>query len=61
MIPYLDELSNEAEKTQAVNTIYLKNKKVYGHNTDIEGFEYAIRKTYFDFVYNKILILGGEG
>ena len=25
VIPYLDELSTEAEKTQAVNTIYLKN------------------------------------
>ena len=30
IIPYLDELSNEAEKTQSVNTIYLKNKKVIG-------------------------------
>ena len=61
IIPYLDELSDEAEKTQAVNTIYLKNKKVYGHNTDIEGFEKAIRKTNFDFVNKKILILGAGG
>ena len=38
IIPYLDELSDEAEKTQAVNTIYIKNKKVIGHNNDIEGF-----------------------
>ena len=61
IIPYLDELSDEAEKTQAVNTICLKNKKVYGHNTDIEGFEKAIRKTNFDFVNKKILILGAGG
>ena len=44
VIPYLDELSEESKITQSVNTIYLKNKKVIGHNTDIEGFEKAIKK-----------------
>ena len=39
IIPYLDELSDDAKTTQAVNTIYLKNQKVIGHNTDIGGFE----------------------
>ena len=61
IIPYIDELSEEAEKTQAVNTICLKNKRVYGHNTDIEGFEKAIKKTNFDFVNKKIFILGAGG
>ena len=61
IIPYLDELSDEAEKTQAVNTICLNNKRVYGHNTDIEGFEKAIKKTNFDFVKKKIFILGAGG
>ena len=28
VIPYIDELSTEAEKTQSVNTIYHKNKNV---------------------------------
>ena len=28
IIPYIDELSDEARKTQSVNTIYLQNKKV---------------------------------
>ena len=61
VIPYLDELSNEAEKTQAVNTIYLKDKKVIGHNTDIEGFERAIKKINFNFKNKKIFILGAGG
>ena len=39
VIPYLDQLSREAEKTKSVNTIYFKNNKVFGHNTDIDGFE----------------------
>jgi shikimate dehydrogenase len=40
IIPHIDELSDEARKTQSVNTIYLQNKKVVGHNTDIEGILY---------------------
>ena len=61
IMPYLDELSEEAKVTQAVNTIYLKNKKVVGHNTDIEGFERAINKINFSFNNKKIFILGAGG
>ena len=61
VISYLDELSDEAKKTQAVNTIYLKDKKVIGHNTDIQGFEEAIKKIDFDFTNKKIFILGAGG
>ena len=61
IIPYLDELSEEAKVTQAVNTIYLRNKKVIGHNTDIEGFENAINKINFSFNNKKIFILGAGG
>ena len=61
IIPYLDELSEEAKVTQAVNTIYLRNKKVIGHNTDIEGFENAINKINFNFNNKKIFILGAGG
>ena len=48
IIPYLDKLSLEAKSTQSVNTIYLKNNKLVGHNTDIEGFEIAIKASKFD-------------
>ena len=61
VITHLDELSDEAHKTQSVNTIYLKNKKVVGYNTDIEGFIIAIKKTNFDFNNKKIFILGAGG
>ncbi len=61
VLPYLDELSNEAKKTQAVNTIYMKDKKILGHNTDIEGFESAIKKINFDFNNKTIFILGSGG
>ena len=61
VIPYLDQLSIEAEKTKSVNTIYLKNEKVIGHNTDIDGFEKAINKINFKMNNKKIFILGAGG
>ena len=61
VIPYLDRLSLEAEKTQSVNTISLKNNNLIGHNTDIDGFELAIKKLKFDMRNKKIFILGAGG
>ena len=55
IIPYLDDLSSEAKKTHSVNTIHLKNKKVIGHNTDINGFETAIQNINFNFKKKKFL------
>ena len=39
VIPYLDELSDEAEKIGAVNTILIKDGIKKGFNTDAVGFE----------------------
>ncbi len=61
IIPYLDVLSNEAKSTQSVNTIYYDNKKVIGHNTDIEGFKRSIENINFDINNKRVLILGAGG
>ena len=61
VIPYLDQLSSEAEATQSVNTIYLDDDKVVGHNTDITGFELGIKNLKFETTNKKILILGAGG
>ena len=61
VIPYLDELSLEAKKTQSVNTIYLNKDKVIGHNTDIDGFELSIKHLKYNIKNKKILILGAGG
>jgi shikimate dehydrogenase len=61
VIPYLDKLSLEAESTQSVNTIYLDNSKVVGHNTDIGGFELGIKSSKYEATGKKILILGAGG
>ena len=61
IIPFLDELSVEAESTQSVNTLYLRDNKVIGHNTDIIGFETSIKKSKFNILNKKVLILGAGG
>tara|TARA_B100000131_G_scaffold277961_1_gene282139 strand:- start:600 stop:1394 length:795 start_codon:yes stop_codon:yes gene_type:complete len=61
IIPFLDELSPEAKETQSVNTIYLQNGTTIGHNTDIAGFELAIKYAKYDISNKKIFILGAGG
>ena len=61
VIPYLDELSSEAQSTQSVNTIYKKDNKIIGHNTDIFGFETSIKKVEYYLENKEVLILGAGG
>lgn len=61
VIPFLEELTLEAEHTQSVNTIYLNNNKVTGHNTDIDGFRLAVQDIKFDISKKHILIIGAGG
>ena len=61
VIPFLEELTPEAKESQSVNTIYKENGKIIGHNTDIAGFELAIRHLKYDAKNKKIFILGAGG
>ena len=61
IIPFVDELSSEAEESQSVNTIFKENNKVLGHNTDVSGFELAIRKKGYNIKDKKVFILGAGG
>ena len=61
VIPFLDILSEESQITQSVNTIYLDDEKLVGHNTDIKGFELSLKETQFDLKNKSIFILGAGG
>ena len=61
IIPFLDELSLEAERTQSVNTLCVKKGKIVGHNTDIIGFETSIKKSNYNAFNKEVLILGAGG
>ena len=61
VIYYLDELTVEANKTQSVNTIYLKNNKLVGDNTDIIGFQKSVEDFKYDLNNKEVFILGAGG
>jgi len=61
VIPFLDQLTTEASITQSVNTISVENDKLVGHNTDVAGFELAVRYIKFDASKKNILIIGAGG
>ena len=61
VIPFLDQLSDTAQKTQSVNTIFKKQNKLVGDNTDVYGFSEAIKLTNFNPTNKKALILGAGG
>lgn len=60
IIPFLDELSSEAEAIGAVNTISCQNGKLVGYNTDAFGFQQSI-KPFLTNQHEKALILGTGG
>ncbi len=59
IIQYLDECSLEVQELQAVNTVILKNNKLYGYNTDIFGINFALQN--IDLYNKSIAILGAGG
>lgn len=61
LLIYLDELSPEAKIIGAVNTIYRKDNKLIGANTDAKGFLNAIYMKIDDVDSKSILVLGAGG
>jgi len=60
ILPFLDELSPEAQQIQAVNTIKISNNQLIGYNTDAFGF----MKSLFPILekqHTHALILGTGG
>lgn len=60
ILPYLDELSDEAAKIGAVNCILIKDNLKKGFNTDVFGFEKTLLLHKKDF-HTSALILGNGG
>lgn len=61
VIPYLDCIDPKAEEIGAVNTIVNRNNKLYGYNTDYDGFHYMLVKHKIDPKGKKVLLLGKGG
>lgn len=57
----LDEISEEAKKIGAVNTVFNKNGKLIGYNTDYYGFKYMLLDKNINVKNKKAVILGTGG
>ncbi len=57
----LEDLSLEAQRLEAVNTLRLKAEKWQGHNSDLEGFTTAAREHFGDMKGKRVLVLGAGG
>ena len=61
VLPYLDELSEAAGIIGAVNTIVVKDGKLFGENTDGKGFVQALKNNGVSPEGKKVVILGAGG
>ena len=61
VIPFLDELTQLAKETQSVNTIFKKDNKIVGDNTDVVGFKQSLGYINYNVKNKKVFILGAGG
>lgn len=62
VMPYLDEISDEAKRIGAVNTVVRREDgNLWGHNTDYEGFSDLVADLGIPLAGKKVLVLGSGG
>ena len=61
VMPFLDEIDEEAKKIGSVNTIVRRDGKLYGHNTDYHGFFMMAYAKGITFKDKKVVVLGSGG
>ncbi len=61
VMEYMNEISPEAQRIGAVNTVLKKNGKLFGYNTDYYGFSYQIKESGADIKGKDAVILGNGG
>ncbi len=61
VLEYLDEVSDDAARLGAVNTVLIRDGKFIGHNTDFSGFASALAAGLPDAVLDRVVQLGVGG
>ncbi len=61
VMPFLDELSDEARAIGAVNTVVFSGGRRIGHNTDEYGFAESFRRGMSGVALDSIVLLGAGG
>ncbi|MDD5085831.1 MAG: shikimate dehydrogenase [Candidatus Omnitrophica bacterium] len=58
---YCDHLSLPAHAVGAVNTVKLIKGRLFGYNTDIDGFEASLKKARYSLKNKRVLLFGAGG
>jgi len=61
VIPFLDEMDEEARRIGAVNTIQRDGNRLLGYNTDGRGFIQSLLENGVDPSGKRVILLGGGG
>ncbi len=61
VMPYLDEISDDAKLLGSVNTVVNRSGKLIGYNTDSDGFYASLVSEGIDVHNKNILIIGSGG
>jgi len=61
IIPFLDEMTPEAEAIGAVNCVQVKEGKMVGFNTDVDGFKGALEEFTEGNRIERAIVLGNGG
>ncbi|WP_138443586.1 shikimate dehydrogenase [Sinomonas susongensis] len=61
VLPYLDELAQDAASLEAVNTVLVRDGKLIGHNTDQSGFAAAFAANLADAPKDHAVQIGSGG
>mgnify|MGYP001278530462 FL=1 len=58
---HLDEIDETASRIGAVNTVKFEGRKLYGYNTDAEGFVGPLKNAYGDLTGTRVAVFGAGG
>jgi shikimate dehydrogenase len=61
VMPFVDRVDSLAAQTGAVNTIVNEDGRLAGYNTDVTGFEQALKAAGFSMVGARAVVLGAGG
>ena len=61
VMAFCDVIDEGAKAIGSVNTIVRREGKLYGYNTDIDGFLYMLRRARISLMGKKVVVLGSGG
>ena len=61
VMAFCDVIDEGAKAIGSVNTLVRRGGKLYGYNTDIDGFLYMLRRAHISLMGKKVVVLGSGG